>query len=177
MSRSGIIILALIFLVLGTYVYFFELEQQAEEKQPEPFVIEKLIEFDPNDVLEITLNRKDGRTIFQRRGDRWMLTEPTEAPAREDRVSDLLAVFDYGIVREITSEPTPSELQEYGLDQPNILLKLVFKGDTSPRILLLGKESPSGSCCYGKMKDQQRVVLLGIRYKMDLERNVDFYLE
>lgn len=177
MSRSGTAILALIFMVLGTYVYLFEIERETEIKDVEPFNPEKLIEFDPNDVREIIIQKKDGRIVLIKEGDQWKVMEPTPTIARNDRVSDyLLSVFDYGIVREITTNPTPTEMSEYGLDQPEIEMEIKFKGDSPARILLIGSNSPGESCSYGKLKDQSRIVLLGIRYKLDLERDASFYI-
>ena len=69
------------------------------------------------------------------------------------------------------------ELSEYGLNQPEIEFKIKFEGDVPDRTLLIGGDSPSGSCSYGKLKDQSRILLLGIRYKMDLDRDVNFFID
>lgn len=175
MRKGKITILALIFIILGSYVYFFEIEH--EEKVNEPAKIEKLLNFSPEKVQEIVLNKKGQRILLKKEDNQWKIKEPVESIARTDRVLSILSVFDYGIVREITTNPTPSELSDYGLDRPEIELEIKVKGEDSFQTLVIGGNSPSESCCYGKLKNQPRIVLLGIRYKMDLDKDVRYFVD
>ena len=172
MNNKTIGILSLIFIVLGVYVYVFEIDRTVEvEELPK---VEKLLDFNPEEVTEIVLTRQDERIVFKRESDQWVIQEPIKAKARKAVIDDLLSLFDYGIVREI--DTTLSDAPNYGLDPPEIEFEIKFK-NALPQTLLIGHDSPGSTCCYGRIKDQSRIVLLGIRYKWDLDQSLDTFID
>ncbi len=166
MSRNKIGILILIFVLLGAYVYFYEIVPSREvEQAPE---VEKVIDFKLEDVQEIVL-KKRGKSILLKIVDgQWSVTNPGEADVSNKEVHDLLSFFNYGIVRLIDANPL--DLKQYGLESPRYEFGIKAKGDDIFQTLLIGDDAPGSLSCYAKVKGQSRVVLLGVRYRQELKR-------
>ncbi|MFA4916183.1 MAG: DUF4340 domain-containing protein [Syntrophales bacterium] len=178
MNKKTIAILLLIFIGLGTYVYFFETDRSDEvvNKEATGNKVKKLLSIDPRDVNEIVLTRKNERIVFKKETGQWIIKDPIAATARNEMVDGLLSIFDFGIVREITTDLL--DASKYGLDSPEIEFEIRFKNDKKPpQTLLLGNDSPDSSSCYGRLKSQSRIVLLGVIYKRDLSLDLDTFIE
>lgn len=166
MSRNRIGILIVIFLILGAYVYFYEIGK-GEKKDQLPEKV-KVLEINPEDVQEIIIKKEDQSAELVMLDGQWRIIKPVDVNVANQKIEDLLSFFDYGIVRVI--DPNPSDLKQYGLDQPRYEFLIKTKGNDSFRTLLIGGDAPGNISCYGKVEGQSKVVLLGIRYRQELER-------
>ena len=169
MSRNIIGILVVIFLLLGTYVYFYEIGK-GEKKDQTPKKV-KVIDIIPEDVQELIINKGDQSATLQLVEGQWRITKPVDASVPTQKVYDLLSFFNYGIVREI--DPNPTDLAQYGLDKPIYEFWIKTKGDDQFKVLLIGDDAPGNISCYGQVKGQPKVVLLGVRYRQELERALE----
>ena len=113
---------------------------------------------------------KKNHLIFKRDGDQWHLSSPKEAPVKKEKIDSMLSVFDYGFSREVNSNP--SDLSEYGLDDPPIEFGIRISGEERFKTIQLGDNSPSDLNCYAKLKEQPNVYVVGILYKRELEEGL-----
>ena len=140
MRPRGTLILALIFLALGAYLYFVERERVAQEG-----VREKVLEFDTDAVSRVVLEHPGRKVVLERSGDSWRLTEPLAAAADQRSVDDLLrALHDATIKRTLESADA---LATYGLDSPSVTIQLSAAGNELPT-LKIGKKAPIGGSAY-----------------------------
>lgn len=172
MSRNKIAVLIVIFLLLGTYVYFYEIGK-GEKKDQAPEKV-KVLDIIPEDVQEIIVKKEDQHVALRMINGQWRIIEPGDADAANKRVNDLLSFFDYGIVRVI--DPNPSDLEQYGLDRPKYEFWIKTKGEESFKTIIIGSDAPGNISCYAKVKGQPKVVLLGILYRQELERALKEFL-
>jgi len=171
MSRKKIGILIVIFLILGAYVYSYEIGK-GDKKDQSPEKV-KVLDINPEEVQEIIIKKEDQSVALRMVEGQWRIKNPVDASVANERVFDLFSFFDYGIVRVIDSNP--SDLKAYGLDQPRYEFWIKTKGDELFKTLLIGSDAPGNISCYGKVKDKPKVVLLGICYRQELQRAlIDF---
>ena len=166
MSLNKIGILVLAFLLLGSYVYFYEIGKGDNKDQPPEK--EKILDINPEDVREVILKKEDQSISHRRVDDQWGIIKPASLDVSNNKVYDLLSFFDYGIVRVI--DTNPSDLEQYGLDRPRYELWVKTKGDDTFQTLLIGGDAPGNISCYAKVKGEAKIVLLGILYRQDLDR-------
>ncbi len=169
MNWKETLILAIVFLSLGGYVYFFE--REIEETIPD---VENLIDFNTEDVREIVLKSRNQTILFEKENDKWKIKQPQSVDLDQRKVEDLLTVFHYRIVRVL--EISPSEVSQFGLDPPELEFGLKLKGEETFKTLLIGSDSPGGGSCYGMITGKSKVYVLGIRYKIELNRDLNYFL-
>ena len=161
-------ILFVIFIALGAYVYFFETGLKQEPAPVEK--VEKIRQVEADLVEELSLQVDDNYMLFKKNGGQWRIVSPIEADAIHNRVAYLVSVFDYPIIREISANPT--DLSLYGLNNPRIELGIRLKGEDAFTILQVGDSTPQGLSCYAKFKDKPRVFLVGHLYQLELNKDV-----
>ena len=176
MSWVRIIVLTVVLLMLGGYVFLYDLLEIKEAREnPET---EAIIHFDPEHLqaIEIVLINKK-QTIFLKKEDsQWRIKKPLGAPADPKRVDDLLSIFDYGYIEVI--DESPSDISQYGLHTPEVELTITVNDERhiTSHTLLFGSNNPTNNACYCKIKDEPKIFLVGVLYKNDLEKDVSFYL-
>jgi hypothetical protein len=176
LSWLKLIVLVVVLILLGAYVFLWELgDIEKPQENPES---EKIIYFNLEDVrsIEIVLANKRGALAFEKKDTQWRVTKPLEASVERGRVEDLLSIFDYGYVEVIDEGPT--DLSPYGLDNPEVILTIAVseKERLSSHTLLFGSNNPTNNSCYCMVKDDPRILLVGVLYKQDLEKHVSFYI-
>ncbi|MFO7962920.1 MAG: DUF4340 domain-containing protein [Desulfobacterales bacterium] len=171
MRPKTLISLSIIFVVLGSYVYFFELNSTDEvQSVPEP---DKLITVDPKEVEQVRLKTEDDLFVFGKTDQNWMMTSPVRQDVMDSRVETLFSVFDYAYIREISADPT--DLSIYGLDEPEIEFGFRLKGENAFTTLQIGDNSPYGINCYATFEHEPEVFLVGLLYKQVLDQNMAFF--
>lgn len=106
--------------------------------------------FDSKDVDALDVTGAGGRHLrFQRTGEHaWDLLEPEKFAASDDSVRGLMGrVSALKAVQFVTDAPTPEDLHTYGLDAPELTVKLTFSG-REPLTLLVGKTAPEKDGSY-----------------------------
>ncbi|HKJ68416.1 MAG TPA: DUF4340 domain-containing protein [bacterium] len=88
-----------------------------------------IAKFDRNAITKIVISRENGETLeFNKMDGDWRLAEP-QVKAQNSQVSSLLSGLATRQVQEYFEE-TPVNLDDYGLDNPRILVSL-FTNDTT----------------------------------------------
>ena len=171
-KRTGILVI--IFLVLGLYVYYFESDQGNKEEVVNNKV-EKALDFNVGAVREIVLRDHEQGVLLQKIDGQWKTKQREEFDFKHEKVTGVLTIFDLGIVRVI--DPNPSDISLYGLDRPRYTLGIKVAGEDGFQTLIIGDDSPGNLSCYGTVRGQSSVLLLGIRYRQEIARVLKYVFQ
>jgi hypothetical protein len=165
MRFRSTLILALLFLGLGVYVYFVEFEQAAKEGEKQT-----LFDFAVDDVAQITLAYPDREIVVERKDDTWKLASPIEAAADETAVANLVRAVAECEVKKTIDEP-PEDLSPYGLKAPKVTVKVKLKDRDLPAIRV-GKTTPVGFSTYLQRADEKKVYLTTSAFQSGMDKQV-----
>lgn len=136
--------LTIIAILLGTAVFLFD-RRENESIQPEASRVFPDLSSDPGQVSSIGLTTAQGAKVrIERRGGRWWVVEPIEAPARnevlESLAEELVALQSEAVI------DSPQPLSVYGLEDEAKDIR--FGVDGGQRVLRIGRRTPVGSNAY-----------------------------
>lgn len=120
MKFKTTIILAVIALLFGAGVYFFEYQKQVQENV-EKEENAKIIAFEKNQINYIEIQKEQTKYVLQKSETGWSILEPIQDAADNDQVESLIDSLTeekmIAVAKEATDEPQ-LKLSEYGLDKP-----------------------------------------------------------
>ncbi|MBD2626086.1 DUF4340 domain-containing protein [Trichormus variabilis] len=150
MKRSTLILI-LLALGLGGFVYFFETKnstQQEETKEQK----QQLFSFAADDIQSLTVKTKDYTLNLERsnklEAPKWLIKSPISEPANDAIVSYLLDLLVKGKSEKTLSTPL-SQLPEFGLDKPQSTIDIKLKNQQTHQ-LSLGKSNFNKSFLYAQ---------------------------
>jgi hypothetical protein len=134
------LILLLLALGLGGFVYFYEI-QGATQRQSAKAREQQIFSFEEDQVQSFTVKTKE-RTLEFERGNqsgqpKWLMKAPSQIPASDASVSYLMNLLVKGKSDRAIQVPA-TQLQEYGLEQPQATIEVKLKNQTTHQ-LILGK--------------------------------------
>lgn len=145
------LILILLALGLGGFVYFYEIrgatvrEEIKEQKQ-------KIFSFGEDDVQSLTVKTKKITLNLERSpkssNPKWLIKSPISAPANDAIVSYLMDLLVKGKSDSTLSTPA-KELGEFALNPPQATINIILKNRQSHQ-LLLGKSNFNGRFLYAQ---------------------------
>lgn len=153
------LLLAVLFLSLGSYVYFTELKSSDSDQQEGA-----LLSFKDKEALELILlrhslsadqkktpDRFPKETVFSRKEGEadWLLQQPVKSRADNAEVASFLNALD-GLKPSRTLTPTedsPLNLETYGLVEPSAEVKIRFAKSEGVR-MIMGDRAPIGEQRY-----------------------------
>ncbi|MEH2116368.1 DUF4340 domain-containing protein [Nostoc sp.] len=146
------LILILLALGLGTFVYFYEIrgatqrEEIKEQKQ-------KIFSFGKDDVQSLTVKTKKLTLNLERSPEssskpNWLIKSPISGPANDAIVSYLMDLLVKGNSDTTLSIPA-KQLGEFALDQPQATINITLKNRQSHQ-LILGKSNFNGRFLYAQ---------------------------
>ncbi len=150
-------IVAVLFVGLGAFVYFYEIEggKRREEATEEA---KKLFRFQKEEVNSISLTRSDGSIILKQENGSWKLVAPIEAKADEAAVDGLASELSSTQV-ERSLESSPVDWKDYGLENPN--LKITVGLEDGRRLdLELGDKDFNQASVFGRIPHLAKVLVL-----------------
>lgn len=133
------LILILLALGLGGFVYFYEIRgasQREEAKQKQ----QQIFNLAADDIQSLTINKNNATINIERnttQPPKWLLKSPVSAPANDASVSYLIDLLVKG-VQNRTISTSANQLGEFGLDQPLATIEIKLKNQKNHR-LTLGK--------------------------------------
>ncbi len=167
MSLVKALIMAVVLLALGAYVYFVELPHEQEEAAKK-----KLFTFDKTAVTEVRLTYPD-RQLHLKKDEqgKWRVTQPIEAEADETTVTNMVnAIADAEIVRTL-DEPVQDPAL-YGLNAPVVKLQVILKdGKTLPQVSI-GKDTPVGYSVYIQKEGEAKILLTPQAFRLGMTKEV-----
>lgn len=150
------IILVLVLAGLVGYIYFVDAGRPPGGAEALP----KAFDVSPENIVEVRITNAAGETArVERVETRWQLLEPDMADADPTAVASVTSSLASLEVQRVVDE-TPSDLAQYGLEQPQIDVAFRVRDQTEFQRLLIGDKTPTGSDLYARKPDESRVFLI-----------------
>lgn len=168
--KLSTLILLLVALGLGGFVYFFEVRgaSQREAVQAE----KQLFGFTEDQVQAFTIKTKQQVLFFQRSNDQtWQMQSPTQAPANDASVAYLLNLLATG-TSERSLPVSANQRGEFGLDQPLAIVDVKLNNNETHQ-LILGKPNFNRSFLYAQADpraSQAQVLLVSTNFENAVNR-------
>lgn len=158
MRFKGTLLLFIVCLALGAFVYFYEIkggEEREKAKQAE----KQIWDLEDKDIQQIDFISPDRRITAERRGeDEWFLTNPRQLEADSDELNRL-ARSAAEMEKENVVEPDATDLAKFGLDPSQSSLKLKTK-EGKEYTILFGNNNPTGNSAYAVLPGKKEVFLV-----------------
>jgi hypothetical protein len=165
MRLRNTLILGLVLVALGSYVYFVEFERAAKESKKET-----LFDFDQSQVQAVTLKYPDREIALEKIGGAWKLVRPVEAPADESATNNLVrAIANCEITKRL--DEVPADLKPFGLEAPDVVIHVKLESGELPEIRV-GKTTPVGFSTYVQRADDPKVLLTSSAFHSGMEKQV-----
>ncbi|MEA5507934.1 DUF4340 domain-containing protein [Halotia wernerae UHCC 0503] len=145
------LILILLALGLGGFVYFYEI-QGATQRQEVKDQKQQIFSFAADDVQSLTVKTKDLTVNLERNSQasspKWLLKSPVLEPANDAIVSYLMDLLVEGKSDRTLSIPA-TQLGEFNLDQPLATIDIKLKNQKTHQ-LILGKSDFNNRFLYAQ---------------------------
>src|SRR3990172_6492818 len=105
------LLMVLVLLGLGAYVYWVELPKSREEAKKKT-----ILELKTDDVTQVSLVYADREIVVKRADGKWRMIKPVDAPADDTAVNNLISALAEAELKKTFDDA--SDLAQYGLDQP-----------------------------------------------------------
>jgi len=154
------IILVLIAAVLGG-VYFYATTKTTTTKTTDPveprYESINIYEVDSQKISEVTLERKDGKYVFQKKGDGFVMVSPTDFIADSAKVNSIIVNVS-NVNADKVIEENATNLAQYGFDKA---IKVTVKYDGGVKELEVGDMNSTKDSYYIKEKGNNKVYTIG----------------
>jgi len=173
MKTRTTIILLLLAVALGVWIKYFESKKPGTAEAQRQ--AGNVVNFDREKLERILIQNGDDRIELQRQRGKWRLTAPVQDQADGREIDNLIS--DIELWRReavIPAEEVSAEkgrLNEYGLLQPKLRLKLVLP-DKSPEILF-GKDAALEGRMYVRFADSREVIIAPQNVRADISKKPD----
>jgi hypothetical protein len=166
---NTLLALAVLAAMWGALTYW---DKRKAHEPPKTTAQEKILALESSHIQSITLKPREGEAVTCRReGGKWVIVEPRQLPADQSSVSALLDSLTGATIDEVV-QTKPTDLKDFGLDQPAETVEA--STDTKPQsfTLLLGGAAPAGGNMYAQVAGNPRVVTLASYLKSSLEKSL-----
>ncbi len=168
MSVPRTILMLLVLLGLGTYIYFVELPK-AKQDAEKPTVL--AFEKESVDTLTLTYPERELRLQQTATGE-WDITAPIRTKADDTTVNNMLTtVADEEVTRSLTPEE-PVDLALYGLAQPPVIMQITLHDGTTLPKVSIGKDTPVGFSVYVQKEGDPQLHLTRQAFRLGLTKAV-----
>lgn len=160
-------IIAIVFLLLAGFYYYFEvvLHSEKEKIQRQKRLI---FPFQEDEVEEITITREKDSIHLKKRNDHWQILKPVVANGDNTFIKGLLRTLTKAEIERIVDE-NPPELEPFGLKSPGLKLEIKIRGKGAFS-LFFGERSPTEVFHYAKRGEENKVFLVFDRMRNELEQ-------
>jgi hypothetical protein len=174
MRFKGTLILLLVCLALGGYVYFYEIkgsQQREQAKEAE----NQVWKFEGQSIQQIELTSPAQRIAALRQNEKeWTLTSTGDSRTLDADADELnrLAGSASNIRRESVVEPNAASLAPFGLDPAKSSLKVKTK-DGKEYAIHFGTSNPTGSSAYAVIAGKKEVFLVASSVMSAFDKKID----
>ena len=156
MKLSSTSLLLFLLLGLGSWYFIYEKTIRVEKKKNEE-ISSKLISYNPEEIQELEIIYPDSPAIFLKRaGDKWLITSPVEDEADSSSITSLVTSLTNAKEERIIEE-APSQLEPFGLDKPQLTLK-ISKDAASQEVLKFGSQTQVGFGVYIQSASKSKII-------------------
>ncbi len=165
-GRSTLILLV-VALSLGGYLYFVESERPIQDDNAKT----KVFTYETDKITEVQVKSGSGTTALRKGADgSWTIVQPVQATADRNSVNDIITNLA-NLEEEREVDPNAADLKAYGLAEPAIDITFQVEGDKEPKRILVGDKTPSSSHVYAKLPATSRVFLVGTALQTAADRS------
>jgi len=157
MKWKNLGILAVVFALLLTYVYFYEIKGDKKREEAEENA-KKLFPFEVKDIIQIDLKNPEGILSLQKDKDSWKMLKPVEAKA-DKSTCDSLAGDLVSVKVDRTIDEANINWKNFGLDPAAIRYTVKVNGGKT-HDLELGEKDFSSSSIFARVPGQNKVLVL-----------------
>ncbi len=170
MSVKKTLIFLIILLLLGGYYYIFEV-RIAEKKQATEEAEKKLFQIKADEIQEIIVKRADQEITLKKQDDGWKMIQPVTALADDENVKSLITGFADAERDQMITEKS-SEDQEFGLDEPDLVVTVKTQ-EAGPNFQFsIGDKIPTASGYYARVGDTSAVITVSTSVKTSLDKTM-----
>ncbi len=162
------IILLVVALALGAYVYWGEIKG-GEKRKEEKAKAEKLFPVKKDSIKHIWIHKPTTQFEFEKTADGWMILQPVKTDADESPINSLL----YGITntKKIrTFKASAKDLATYGLDDRAIKLEFSGKGIARQGVKI-GDRTPVGGNIFVTKNDSD-IIIVSSSFKNSVDKTL-----
>ena len=171
MRFKGTLVLLIVVLALGGFIYFYEIKGGAQREKAKES--ESLIwKIEDKNIRQIELSSSGQHVAAVRKDEKeWVLTAPQTLNADSEEF-DRLARAASALRRESIVEPNAADLTKFGLNPAQTSLKFKTK-DGKDFAIDFGNNNPTGSFSYAAFPGQKGVFLVSTSAANSFNKKVD----
>jgi Domain of unknown function (DUF4340) len=146
------LVLVILALALGVFVYFKEIRSGSQEEQINSSK-QKIFAFTEDDIKSLTIKANNQTIVLERNSNsddtnKWLLKSPLQAPASNPYVSYLTNLLVKGQTEKTFSTPE-KQLADFGLNNPKGVIEIKLKNQQTHQ-LTLGKHDFKNAFLYAR---------------------------
>jgi hypothetical protein len=153
MTFRRILVLFVLVVALGTYLWVWEVPKAEREGKKE-----KLLAIDKDAVTGISLTYPDRQIELHKDDKGWRIAKPVDAPADDNAVKAVVSTLADAEVQK-TLDAMPSDLAPFGLDKPTVTARVTLKDGSQPPAVAVGKNTAIGGKTYVRKGDEAKLYL------------------
>ncbi|MBT6147755.1 MAG: DUF4340 domain-containing protein [Gemmatimonadetes bacterium] len=172
MKLKSVLLISLIFGLLLIAV-FYSNQHEKEQAETEQYSRE-LLDFNKDQVDELTIAGKGGKVVCRRIGGQWKIVEPINVNAARGSVLAVLANLERARLKSfvmLEDDDDDELLEEYGLQPASVTVILRVQGSILDTIRF--GSSPFGKYVYVKKASESRVGMTEIYRRTGVDRDAN----
>lgn len=167
MRPRNTLLLLLVLLALGGYLYWVELPSQEREAEAK-----KLVSLKKDTVTGMTLTYPDRTIALEKNAEgHWRLTQPVAADADAAVVNNMLTAIEVADVTR-SLDDVGDKLASYGLAPPEATVALTLKDGAAFPPIKIGKTTQIGSAAYLQKGDDPKVHIGTMAFQSGMKKQV-----
>src|ERR1044072_6607187 len=170
MNWRTTLILAVVVLSVFAYLRFFEMKQPSTQEARRQ--AQNVVNLDRNKIDGVIIQNGDEKIEIRRRDNKWRLETPIKDQADgslvENLLSDLESWQKEGTIPAKVIDADKSKLNEYGLSNPKLKLKLL--GTARPPEIWFGKDAALEGRMYVRLQNSKETFLAKQSIRKDIDK-------
>ena len=167
--RKTIFLAVVLAVVAGLYLWD---QQRVSRQKTQEEEQKRLFPWKQEEVSEVILERpSDTIHLVREEGKDWAIKEPVKARADQEEARRLVE----GLLRtrrDRLIEKEPSDLQPYGLNKPEYVIRVRAKSAEEQRSVLLGAKNPTEVYHYCQLQGGKEVFLVSDTLRRDAQKSL-----
>jgi hypothetical protein len=159
MSWKKTLGLVVVAALLAGYYYWYEVKGGEQRKAAEE-AAQRVFQLKKDTIEAVTITRgTEVIKLSKDANDGWMLTEPVRAKAEQRTVDEVLDGLVEGKREKVIAEQA-SDLADFGLKEPGLVVEATVKDAATPTVLHIGARTPTMSGYYAREGEQPKVLMV-----------------
>ena len=166
MNKKRLLFWAVLFSLLLLYVLLFETDKQKIEITDKEEIV-RVFTVPQNKIRKIEVLHKNKKASLIKKGAKWKVVFPSASVQQELIESFISSIKDAVVIDVINRHPV--NLDQYGLENPDIEIRVFTEGTNRAQIIFVGGNSPSGVSMYALLERSGVVILTGTYLRFSIK--------